>query len=65
MLKSHISTGLPEPSKLVPKNYNCRNCRSGDLGVFLSAPKYFFIIGLQNSFLEFGFNNVGFKKIWW
>ena len=65
MLKGQIPAGSPEPPKLVSKNYDCRNCRSGDLEVFFQCPEAFFYYGLQNSFLEFRFNDVGFKKIWW
>jgi hypothetical protein len=50
MLKAHIPAGSPEPPKLVSKNYDCRNCRSGDLEVFFSAPKPFSIMDFKIHF---------------
>ena len=52
MLKGQIPASSPELAKLVSGNYDCRNCRSGDLEVFFQLPETFFWYGLQNSFLE-------------
>ena len=52
MLKGQIPASSPELAKLVSNNYDCRNCRSGDLEVFFQFPETFFWYGLQNSFLE-------------
>ena len=52
MLKGQTLAGSSESAKLVSKNYDCRNCRSGDLEVFFQFPETFFWYGLQNPFLE-------------
>ena len=52
MLKGQIPASSSELVKLVSNNYDCRNCRSGDLEVFFQFPETFFWYGLQNSFLE-------------
>ena len=65
MLKGHIPAGSPRPPKLVSKNYDCRKLSLWRFRGFFQCPEAFFYYGLQNSFLEFRFNDVGFKKIWW